>query len=157
MLTKDECLSLLVKIEDKGINIDAQMKNLIISRDVPIDVLKFISANQGIEATNFYELLRKKHNKNKSPLYTNLLRETKNVDDIILTLNCLLTQILLYTRKLTENKEAFLKEVRAKEITFALNQYFNSDDPTVCLNLLKLIKTDLLVLDYLNDRRELQA
>ena len=38
------------------------MRKLVMSREVPLEVLKFISDNRGIEASNFYEMLRKKHN-----------------------------------------------------------------------------------------------
>jgi hypothetical protein len=74
---------------------------------------------------------------------------------MIVTLSCLLTQITLWGNKLTDQKEFFFKEVRAAEITKTLTNYFDNYDATDCINLLKLIKTDLLVLEYLNGRREL--
>lgn len=155
MITKEDCMSILVKLEDNGVNINQQLLKLATAKDVPIDTLKFIAAHQGIEVINFYEMLRKNHNKNKSPLYTNLLKEQIDKDEVLTILACLLTQIVLYSKKLTDNKQAFLKEVRAEEITKVLNNYFKTEDFTTCENLLKLIRTDILVLDYINGRREL--
>jgi len=155
MITKEDCMSILVRLEDNGIDINKQMLKLATAREVPIDTLKFIAEHQGIEVINFYEMLRKNHNKKKSPLYVNLLKEQTDVDEILTVLSCLLTQIVLYSKKLTDTKQAFLKEVRAEEITKVLNSYYRTNDFTVCANLLKLIRTDILVLDYINGRREL--
>jgi len=156
MITKTDCMSILIQLEDKGLNIDSYMRQLIVSKEVPLDVLKFISTNKGIEVGNFYEMLRKKHNQNKSPLYTNIVKEITNVEDVVTTLACLLTQIILYSNKLG-NKNNFLKEVRAEEISRVLNKYFADGTADDCLSLLKLIKSDLLVLEYIAGRRDLQA
>lgn len=155
MITKNDCMSILVKLEDKGININHYMKLLVISKDIPLEVLKFISDNRGIEVANFYEMLRKKHNQNKSPLYTNIVREIDDPKETVTTLTCLLTQVMLYGSKL-EDKESFFKEVRAEEISRVLNEYFKSGSYDNCTALIKLIKTDLLVLEYIAGRRELQ-
>ena len=96
MITKTDCMSILVRLENQGINIDEYIKKLVISKEVPLDVLQFISKHQGIEVSNFYEMLRKSHNQKKSPLYTNILKEVSTPKDIVLTLSCLLTQIILY-------------------------------------------------------------
>ena len=155
MITKEDCMSILVRLEkENNLKIDPYMYKLAISKEVPIEVLKFIASNQGTEVVNFYEMLRKNHNKNKSPLYTNILKEQIEADEVLTVLSCLLTQIVLYSKKL-EEKDRFLKEVRAEEITRVLNNYFKDGDITNCINLLKLIKTDVIVLDYINGRREL--
>ena len=155
MITKADCLSILVKLEDKGLDINPYMKKLAISKEIPLDVLRFISQNRGIEVSEFYEMLRKSHNQKKSPLYTNILKEVNTPKDIILTLSCLLTQVILYGSKL-ENAESFLKEVRAEEITRALNTYFKESSIETGATLLKLIKSDLMVLEYIRGRRELE-
>ena len=157
MLTKSDCMSILVKLEDKGINIDAQMKKLILAKDLPVETLKFIAQNQGIEAVNFYEMLRRQYNKKKSKLYVNILKDSKSPEDIITTLTCLMQQIVLYNNKLESNQDAFIKEVRAGEIAEALMEYFKNTSIDKAAALLQLIKTDLLVLEYLNNRRNLEA
>ena len=157
MITKNDCLSILVKLEDSGVQgVDPYIKKLLISREAPIEVLKFISDNRGIEVGNFYEVLRKSHNQKKSPLYTNILKEVQEEEEVVTTLSCLLTQILLYGKKIA-NKDAFFKEVRAEEITRVLNTYFQTGVYEDCKTLLNLIKSDLLVLEYIAGRRELAA
>ncbi len=136
------------------INIDPYMKKLVISKEPPIEVLRFISQQHGIEVGNFYEMLRKNHNQKKSPLYTNIVKDITDPDVIITTLSCLVTQIILYSKKL-DNRVAFLQEVRAEEITRALNIYFKTEDISMASAVLKLVKADLLVMEYINGRREL--
>ena len=70
------------------------------------------------------------------------------------TLSCLLTQILLYGSKL-DNPSAFYKEARGAEISNVLNSYFTSGSLDRCLMLLKVIKSDLLVMEYIAGRRDL--
>lgn len=154
MITKNDCLTLLVSLEDKGVNIDAQMKKLLTSREIPMDVLRFILEYRGIEVANFYEMLRKKHNQKKSPLYHNIVKDVTDVDEIITTLACLLVQITLYSRKLTTNKDIFQREIRAEEITRVLNHFYTTGEFDQCLALIKLLKTDLLVLEHISGRRE---
>jgi hypothetical protein len=154
MITKNDCLSILVALEDKGVNIDKPMRKLVATKEIPMEVLKFILDNRGIEVANFYEMLRKKHNQKKSPLYHNIVKEVVDTEDLITTMACLLVQITLYSKKLTTNKEIFLREVRAEEITRVLNNYYSTGDLDQCLALIKLLKADLLVLEYISGRRE---
>lgn len=157
MITKNDCLSILTKLDESGVRgVNPYMRKLIIARDIPIDVLKFISDNRGLEVSSFYEMLRKSHNKKKSPLYVNILKEMDDPQEAIITLSCFLTQILLYGKKL-ENKDQFFREVRAEEVTRVLNCYFKTGLFEDCLNLLRLLKSDLLVLEYIAGRRDLKA
>lgn len=154
MITKNDCLTILVSLEDRGISIDQPMKKLITAREIPLDVLKFILDNRGMEVANFYEMLRKKHNQKKSPLYHNIVKEITDPDDIITTLSCLLVQITLYSKKLSSNREIFQREIRAEEITRVLNEYYKTGSLENCLALIKLLKTDLLVLEHIGGRRD---
>jgi len=157
MITKNDCLSILVKLSDTGVaGVDTYMKKLLVSRTVPMEVLKFISDNRGLEVSHFYEMLRKSHNQKKSPLYTNILKEIEDPQEVITTLSCLLTQILLYGKKL-DNRDQFFREVRAEELTRVLNNYFKTGLYEDCLNIIKVIKADLLVLEYIAGRRDLAA
>ena len=153
MITKNDCLTVLVALEDKGLDINQPMKKLVTSKEVPLDVLKFILDNRGIEVAHFYEMLRKKHNDKKSPLYHNIVKDITDPEEIITTLACLLVQITLYSKKLQANKEIFKREVRAEEITRVLNDYYTTGTLDSCLVLLKLIKSDLLVLEHISGRR----
>lgn len=154
MITKNDCLSILVSLEDHGIDIDQPMKKLVTAKEIPMDVLKFILEHRGAEVANFYEMLRKKHNQKKSPLYHNIVKELTDVDELITTLACLLVQITLYSKKLKTNREIFQREVRAEEITRVLNNYYNTGTLEPCLALMKLLKTDLIVLEHISGRRD---
>ena len=154
MITKNDCLTVLVALEDKGLDINQPMKKLVTSKDVPLEVLKFILDNRGIEVANFYEMLRKKHNDKKSPLYHNIVKDLTDPEEIVTTLACLLVQITLYSKKLTANKEIFKREVRAEEITRVLNNYYATGTFDNCLTLIKLLKADLLVLEHISGRRD---
>ena len=59
--------------------------------------------------------------------------------------------------KKIENKDQFFREVRAEELTRVLNNYFKTGLYEDCLSLIKLLKSDLLVLEYIAGRRELTA
>ena len=157
MITKNDCLSLLVKLEDTGVP-DAKLyiKKLVLLREPSIEILKFIVDNKGIDAIDFYEMLRKNHNKKKSPLYLNIVREDATLPDLITTLSCLLVQITLFGNKLA-NPTTFFREIRAEEITRVLNTYFKTGDATECIAMLRIIKADLLVLEYLSGRRALNS
>lgn len=148
-------MSILLKLEDQGININNMMRKLVVAKDTPLEVLQFIAQNRGVEALNFYEMLRVRYNKKKTPLYKNILKENSD-DEITTILACLLTQIVLYSKKL-DSKELFLKEIRAEEIARVLHVYFETDDLEQCKKLLHLIKADLMVLEYLNGKRTLKA
>ena len=60
-------------------------------------------------------------------------------------------------RNFLENKDSFFKQVRAEEITRVLDTYFETGICEDCKTLLTLIKSDLLVLEYIAGRRELAA
>jgi hypothetical protein len=155
MITKNDCLTILVSLEDRGINIDQQMKKLLTNKEIPIEVLKFILENRGIEVANFYEMLRKKHNQKKSPLYHNIVKDITDPEEVITTLACLLVQINLYSKKLTSNKELFQREVRAEEISRVLNNYYTTGTLDSCIALIRLLKADLVVLEHISGRREI--
>ena len=155
MINKSDLMTILVTLEDRGIKIDQQMKRLLTSKEIPIDVLKFILDNKGIEVANFYEMLRKKYNQKKSPLYHNIVKDNLDSEEVVTTLACLLVQITLYSKKLPANKELFQREVRAEEISRVLNNYYATGMLDSCLSLMKLLKTDLVVLEHISGRREL--
>lgn len=154
MITKNDCMSILLKLEDQGLNINNMMRKLVIAKETPLEVLQFIAQNRGMEAINFYEMLRVRYNKKKTPLYKNIIKNTDE-SEITTILACLLTQIILYSKKLGDNG-LFLKEIRAEEISRVLHDYFETEDLDQCKKLLQLIRADLLVLEYLNGRRSLE-
>lgn len=155
MITKNDCLALLISLEDRGIQIDFHVKKLLAAKEIPISILKFILDNRGIEVANFYEMLRNKHNQKKSTIYHNIVKDITDPEEIITTLACLLVQISLYSKKLPTNKAIFQREVRAEEISRVLNTYYATGALDGCIALMKLLKSDLLVLEHISGRRDL--
>lgn len=142
MISKTDLLFLLTKLQDDGIDVDLQIKKLMSNSALSIDVLKYINQNRQLDVAGFYELLRINHNKNKSKLYINIVKEIEQPEEVLTTLSALLNQILLYSRKL-ENKQLFLKHSRAEDIIKVLDNYFKTYDITNAINLLKFYKSDI--------------
>ena len=98
-------------------------------------------------------MLRKNYNHKRSNLYINLVKETLNSPtEVLITLSSLNLQILLFAKKLSDDK-MFLKHSRAEEITQVLNNYYKTYDLIPCLKLLKLIKADLVAFEQIAGHR----
>ena len=155
MIDKYSCLILLNDIKEKGINVDKQIKLITTSKSnqIPLEVLKFINSHKSLDAVNFYERIRDNYNKKRSNLYINIVGGVKDPQEVLTTLAALNLQILLYSKHV-ENKSQFFAHLRATEIIKVLDNYYKTFDLTNCLNLLKLIKADLCVLENINGRRQ---
>lgn len=155
MITKNDCLSILVELEDRGaVNINKYIRQLMSSKEIPLEVLKFIATNRGIEVANFYEILRKSYNDKRSKLYYNILTETDNINEILIILSSLLTQVFLHCKHI-KNPARFLKEIRANEIAKVINNYCIDENPELCIKMLQAIRSDLTVMEYISGRRDL--
>lgn len=156
MISKNDLLLLLTELEKNGVsNVNSQITKVLKATDIPLDVLKFINEIRPLDVGNFYEMLRKNYNSKKSPLYKNLVKEEFNeANEILTTLAALNLQIVLYANKL-ENSKLFIDHSRAEEITQVLNNYYKTYDLIPCYKLLRLIRSDLLVLEYIRGRRNL--
>jgi len=149
MLTKEDLLLLLDEIEQRGVDIKNYPYKLMMGDRIPSEILKFVNDNRPLEINNFYEMLRKNHNKKKTPLYKNLVKgEFDSNKEALITLASLHLQILLYAKKL-EDETLFLKHSRAEEITQVLNNYYRTYDLIPCLKLLKLIRNDMKCFELL--------
>lgn len=155
MITNNDCILLLSDLEDKGISEAGDLITKIAGKsNVDLSVLKFINDNRPLEVIEFYEHIRKNYNKKKSNVYINIVKEIEQPFEVLTTLSSLLTQILLYSKKLDENRTLFLKHCRAEEISKILTYYFKTYDITKAIDLLKLIKADLLALETVSGRRK---
>jgi len=153
MLTKTDLLLLLTDIEENGKNVDDKITKLLKLETIPYDVLKFINDTRQFDVSVFYELLRKNYNHKKSNLYINLVKEDlANPTEVLITLSALNLQILLFAKKLSDDK-MFLKHSRAEEITRVLNNYYKTYDLIPCLKILKLVKADLIAFEQINGHR----
>lgn len=150
MITNTDCILLLAELEEQGNSEAGELIERVASKsNVDLSVLKFINKNRPLEVLEFYELLRKNYNKKKSNIYINIVKEIEKPDEVLTTLSALLTQILLFAKKLDDNKTLFLKHSRANDITKVLNNYFTTYDITKCIELLRLIKADLKALEQI--------
>lgn len=146
MIKKTDCILLLTEMQEKGVDVNKQISRLMSSADLPLEVLKFINDNRQLDVVSFYNNLRVNYNKKKSSLYINIVKEIDEPQEVLTTLSAMLTQILLYSKKL-ENKSLFLKHSRAEEITKVLDNYFKTYDITSAIRLMRLIKADVKALE----------
>lgn len=151
MITKNDCLLLLKELSNSGIDTTAQSRELLRRAEPTVEIIKFINTNRQLDVTKFYEKIRKSYNNKKSSLYINIVKEIKEPYEVLTTLSAMETQILLFAKNL-DNKQMFLKHARADEISLVLNNYFNTYSIEPCIKLLRLIKADLKVLEYVQGR-----
>ena len=149
MLKKNDLILLLTQLQESGVDVSSQLKQVIVTSDMAklVDVIKFINDNRQLDVTGFYEQLRKSYNSKRSSLYINLVREEpKDPTEVLITLSSLNLQILLYAKHL-ENPQLFLSHSRAEEITRVLNNYYKTYDLKPVLTLRDLIRSDLKVFE----------
>ena len=147
MIRKDDCIILLTEIaEEKGLDVNNYITNLMTTQSIPLDVIKFINTHRPLDVFNFYEKMRKSYNAKKSKLYINLVKEDfDKPTEVLTTLASLALQILLFNDKLDNN--LFLKHSRFEEITRVLNNYSKTYDLRPCLKVLYLIKSDIKIFE----------
>lgn len=151
MLKKNDLILLLTQLQETGVDVSSQLKKVIKSPEIPVDVVKFINDKRQLDVTGFYEQLRKSYNAKRSSLYINLVREEpKDPADVLITLSSLNLQILLYAKHL-EKPQMFLSHSRAEEITLVLNNYYKTYDLKPVLALRDLIRSDLKAFESIKD------
>ena len=153
MITKNDCYLLLAEYEKSGIDTKEPLNQLMSdnSNTPNLQVLKFINDHRQLDVMNFYNKIRKSYNQKKSNLYINIVKEIEDPNEVVITLSAMLTQILLFSKS-AENKQMFLKHARSQEISLVLLNYFKNYDITNCIKLLKLIKADLKVIEFINGK-----
>lgn len=139
-------------MSDNGIDTTKEFTKVVASREIPLDVIKFINSNREMDLSKFYSYIRKSYNNKKSKLYINIMKEIDDVQDVLTTLASLNLQILLFSKK-AEDRQMFLKHARAEEISKVLAIYFQNYDLTNCVKLLHLIKADIITFEMISGRR----
>ena len=151
-IEKQDCMILLTELSEQGIDCSEQFRTLLKNGAPTIEVLKFINENRALEVTEFYEKLRKSYNHTRSKLYINIMKEEfSNTSNVLTTLASLNLQILLFNNN-TENSLVFLKHSRFEEINKCLCNYGKTFDLIPCCKLLQLIKSDIKVLEMVNEK-----
>lgn len=142
MLQKNDLVLLLTEMQENGAEITDQLKKVVTSATIPMDVLKFINDSRQLDVASFYERLRKNYNNKKSDLYKNIVKEIDEPMEILTTLSAYALQVILYSKH-AENEHMFFKHSRVEEVTRVLNNYYKTYDITSAMKLLRLIKIDL--------------
>lgn len=154
MITKRDCILLLTTMKNEHVNVDAMMQKTITSRDIDIDVIKFINNYRPLDANKFYEKLRKSYNNKKSSLYKNIVTcdEQDCTATVLTTLAALSLQILLYSNDVSD-KTMFLSHMRFEEIQEVLLNYARTFELIPCIQVLQVIKADLKAFEYINKNK----
>lgn len=153
MLQKTDLVLLLTELQEQGVEVSNQIKTVVTSQNIPMDVIKFINEHKQLDAVAFYERLRKNYNNKRSDLYKNLVKDTIEPIDIITTLSAFALQVVLYSKHVA-NEELFFNSVRIEEVTRVLHNYYISYELTSAMKLIKLIRSDILAIEYANGRRD---
>ena len=105
MITKTDCILLLTDLQNKGIEVKEELNKVVTNPNVLLETIKFINDNRQLDLTDFYTHIRKSYNQKHSSLYKNIVtEELKDPNESLTTLSALLTQILLFSKKV-ENKQ----------------------------------------------------
>ena len=153
MISKQDVILLLTELEENGVDVNNVLRQVVVSQTVPLSVIKFINDNRQLDLTAFYERLRRNYNHKKSKLYLSIVKDIENPIDVITTLSSYSLQVALYSKQV-EDSQMFLKHARAREVNLVLAKYYTNYDLTSCLDLLRLIKADLVACETITGRRE---
>ncbi len=154
MISKNDIVLLLTELNDQDVNTTQMIKSVYSTPGIPLDVLKFINDRRQLDLTAFYKKIRKSYNEKRSKLYISLVRDSLDPSDVLTTLASYGLQVALFASKLPDN-QMFLKHARAREVNLVLTKYYTDYDLTGCVNLLKLIKADLIACETVEGRRDI--
>lgn len=154
MISKNDIVLLLTELNDQDINTTQMIKSVYSTPGIPLEVLKFINDRRQLDLTAFYKKIRKSYNEKRSKLYISLVRDSLDPSDVLTTLASYGLQVALFASKLPDN-QMFLKHARAREVNLVLTKYYTDYDLTGCINLLKLIKADLIACETVEGRRDI--
>ena len=153
MISKQDMILLLTELEEQGVDVSDQLRQAIRAVDIPLSVIKFINDRRQLDLAKFYEKLRKSYNHKKSKLYLSIVKEPEDPTEAVITLSSYGLQAALFARQ-AEDSEMFLKHARAREVSLVLAKYYTDYDLTGCLQLLRLIKADLMACETVAGRRD---
>ena len=146
MFTKTDCLTLLFELKDKGIDVDKEIKYLLVHNEPTVSIITSINSHMNLNLHKFYEKLRKSYNDGRSKLYINIVKENSlEPREVLCTLASLQLQILLFYKTLED--PMFLRHARFNEICDCLKAYYAKGDIIPCQELLSLFKADLKLLE----------
>ncbi len=154
MISKNDIVLLLTELNDQDIDTTQMIKSVYSTPGISLDVLRFINDRRQLDLTAFYKKIRKSYNEKRSKLYISLVKETLDPSEVLTTLASYGLQVALFASKLSDS-QMFLKHARAREVNLVLTKYYTDYDLTGCMNLLKLIKADLVACETIEGRRDI--
>ena len=156
MIAKSDLIILLTEMQNNGEDVYEDIQKVLSSDSIPIDIMKRINDYRTLDIVNFYTKLRSSYNNKKSKLYINIMRADENVIEdpktIVTTLSALLNQILQFK---ASDPVSFYQHSRCNEILAAFKVYFETFNLDLALQLLKMFKADILVLEVVTGKRSI--
>lgn len=144
MIDKTDIILLLSDMQKNNIDVSNDVKAVLNSDIIPLNIIKKINEFKSIDIITFYIKLKKSYNDKHSKLYKNIMRADENLLDdpktALTTLSALLNQILLYK---PEDRVMFYKHARGNEIAQVLSIYFKTYNIEPVYKLLALTKADI--------------
>ena len=152
-ITSNDCLLILYDMQEKGIDAKNYITKAINSEFPTVELIQFINKNRQFDLQKFYEKLRKSYNNKKSILYKNIVKEDLPSQELLTTLASLQLQTLLFA-KTVKDKQMFLKHARFQELSKCMLNYAKKYDLIPCIEILKLVKADLKLFQYVKKKDE---
>ena len=152
-ISKQECLTLLFELREKGVDVSIPLKELLIQQVPSIEIIKFINDHQELNLRKFYEKLRHSYNDKHSKLYGNIVKCNElDSDEVVCCAGALLQQILLFDKKVDSGE--FLTQARFNELLSCLKHYYETKDTIQVRKLLNFVKADLKVLEEISVKQD---
>jgi len=150
MISKQDALVLLTEMQENGLDVESDIKVILRSVDVPIEIIKKINNYRPMDLSLFYKKLKNSYNKKHSKLYINIMKSDEDAltdpNKALTTLTALLNQILQFK---TEDKIMFLQHSRFDEIIKVLEIYSKTFNTNSAYKLLHLIKCDIKTMEFI--------
>ena len=153
MLQKSDLILLLTELQESGLEVTNELKKVVVSSEIPLDVIKFVNDNRQLDVSKFYERIRKNYNSKRSDLYKNIVKEIDEPSEVLTTLSAFALQVALFSKH-ADDIQMFFKHSRVEEVTKVLNSYYSTYDISAAIKLLRLIKCDLVAFETLAGRRK---
>ncbi len=148
IIDRQECYTLLFDMQSKGINIEEPLKKLVQSKDVHLDVIRFINNNRDLDITRFYNNLRKQNNTKKSRLYLQIMKEEEKEEELIKTASSFITHSFIFSESLEETtRRKFFKSIRLETLVDSIKKYITEYNIQPIKDILKIIKIDIKILE----------
>ena len=119
MIAKTDIILLLTEMQKAGLDTANDIKQVLNSNVIPLDIIRKINDYKSIDIVNFYDKLRKSYNDKHSKLYKNIMKSDENLlndpKSALTTLSALFSLVLVtqrYSFRLPQTREFQIKAFR---------------------------------------------